>query len=1245
MKPCLHFSRILLLCTPLIIASCGGGGDADSSDDGNIPPTPPVSDNRYLTEPEKLSSSELVSAYTKHTDALYTGKEETASVNMETSHQFLNYLTGDDNVVVPFFNISTFLTLINEDTTNLASVSKRTIESTPRTQNINSRESCSYTNWWEDTDAGNITYMGELNAQGEGTLKLEYDNCGYYPNARYSGNIFLSISSNDAESDNYDYYLFFDELEIFISYYEQDLKTIKLSGYVHRKLDNNVFNTKENIFYNFVNLNKHLHKKSDLSYNYDTDFFSSKGELFDSELGHVIFESNTLSIFSPMIDDASIKLKGDISSVITYQNGNHKYLEDRNNDDVFEVGTYISDLWSFIADEPLIVELSDADTLSFPPVANSPYIWLDDWQQNEATTSSTIIITDSYYFDRDTPNEDLTISYKWFINNELVEGVSGDTLPAFSAVFGDEVQASVVVSDGTNVVESSLSNVIFIADSLPIYSLVGEVPEKVSNGDIVEFQAVVTDPDLGDLELHAATLVSAPEGTTIDESGNVRWQVSESPLFYGQEYRFIFTAQDNEEITNQHVESVIVESDKAFPIVRSGIEIPSVNHSVTIGDFNGDNSNEILSTDSNSRVFLLSNINDEYKQTWLYPFAFPTNGFIKQVIGVDLDEDANMEILVATEKGISVIYDIEQEAIPLWETDFNVKSIAVTRASNDDILVAVVTESGGYLNSTLSVFNIKQPDINLFNTTFDDTWSSEILFANVDSDDQVELITASGLVYDSSTWENQWYKGTGFGDFITAVDLTGDGSAEIIGAEQWGEVAVFSALTKEKLDSFANFNTCSLQSVELDNNSDGEILVGDCQWGNITAYNWENESLIEAWKVSTVSHGSKSIAVGDSDNDGKQEIHWGTGGSSSGANSFVVANFSSNSAEQQWINESPSQLGNFFTAGWASIDSINETAVFLVSNTDSGYGEGRLFYMDSQGNTSISDEISSSYRYSQQYASVNDFNNDGFGDVFMPSSTSYDGTFSAVQLNDFTSHWEVSSQNNNDVGVIDSFDTNADGFEDAVYTHGSKLSIIDIHNEVILANIDTYEEDSYRTNIIDFAVDIINNKPYIAISSDDQLSLWNKPESSYQKVSTLEHGCKRLNYINIDEDEQLELACLITTPYYYDTSISEFVVYEINDGMLVESKRFQVPFDVKDFVVDTSKASEQSIFVAIRNINDYWQEPTHSQIVKVSSKGHVIFLSPKLVGEVHHRGLRYRYSEEKGNELLLSTNRAAYYIN
>ena len=52
---------------------------------------------------------------------------------------------------------------------------------------------------------------------------------------------------------------------------------------------------------------------------------------------------------------------------------------------------------------------------------------------------------------------------------------------------------------------------------------------------------------------------------------------------------------------------------------------------ILVADFDGDQKNEILTTDNAYRVTLLKDNGDITEQKWLYPYSLPTSGKVAQV--------------------------------------------------------------------------------------------------------------------------------------------------------------------------------------------------------------------------------------------------------------------------------------------------------------------------------------------------------------------------------------------------------------------------------------------------------------------------------------------------------------------------------------------------------------------------------------------------------------------------------------
>jgi hypothetical protein len=1119
-----------------------------------------------------------------------------------------------------------FLSLFNDSTTEIPVVGDERFEDQLDSNGeIDISFACAY--------QGSVSYKGKLNSALQGNMTLKYSRCEQYGNGfALSGTMALSISNNTESSRDFTYY--FDNLS-----WKIDEKLIKLSGY-SQIVTELIANTFEYFFINdqqvlFTINDEQLLLDALLSVEekgYET-LFNLSGDLFMGDAGKVSFAIEDANGYPPYFSGGTMLLTGDKSSVFEFEGPYIRYVQDNDNDDIYDVGTYFADanelLFGLASSKPLVAIAN----LSLPTQVSSPSL---NYSETLDTTNP-IQVSEGYYSDPDTDYEDLTVSYRWFINSLVVNDQTSNTLPPYLAVYGDDVSVSMVVSDGTNVVVGP--ELYIYLDDAPAQISVSNLPNVIMPGEFVQFTAEVSDPDVNTTNA-ASSLISGPSGATIDADGLVTWNVPTEFLFAFQWYEFAFGLADaNGDITDVMTVPLKVESDKAFPIVRSGVEVPIYNKSMSVGDFDGDGLNEVLSTNSIASVFLLKHDENSYQQKWVYPFKIPTDGNIIQVLAVNIDDDASQEILVVTERGVSVINGIDSIATVLFSTTDYMKFMAVEDINNDGVLeLAYLHSADDYFyndNVLLNVVSFDNPETSLFSTNLSS--ARQIEFANVDNDENLELVSNNGLVYDAVTWENQWFSGTQFGNSnVTTGDYNGDGVAEIVGADNWGNITVYSAIDKSQLDSFDNFNTCTLHSADLDADGSDELLVGDCQWGNITAYKIINNKLTTLWTVDMQDHGSVSLVSGDSDNDGVLEVHWGTGISHSGEDSFITADVDGDSVS---IKQDPLsvQLDQYFSAGWSNIIDNEERAVFFIPSTQSGYGGSRIATMDENGNYELSEEISSNWDGSR-YAVTTDFNNDGFGDIFLPSADTYDGSFTALQLYDNSIHWQTTGNYDSTIGVIKAKDLNGDGYDDAIYADGVVLNAIDIENQTIIAN---YTFDSF---IRDFSPLKLNNAPAVLVAFGERLSFLTSNGSVFSEQSFIEQTCIRIILFNYDTDDQMELLCLQGDDYSFTPQ--ELVIFELNDFKFTEIARNSVSSNIIDIAIDPSTEQQQNLFITTQNDDgySYYDSSNQYQIKKSNPQGLTIWSSPSLIGQPSPHGLKVRYDSQIGLEMMLSTNSMMYWI-
>lgn len=825
----------------------------------------------------------------------------------------------------------------------------------------------------------------------------------------------------------------------------------------------------------------------------------------------------------------------------------------------------------------------------------------------------------------DVDGDDLSVTFQWRINGDLFAGITGDTLPAGLAKKGDEVQIIAVVSDG---VDKSISDPVsvIIADA-PTTVSVEDLVDEVSYGGAFEFTVSAVDPD------EEVTLVEkayGPSGMQVDSSGKVTWAPNELMMQNEEEYFFgLRTVPQGEVILERSVR--VIDDSRAFPLVRSGIEVPGHNHSIWVADFSRDGTNEIVLTDSVRRIFTLKYDGESYVQNWMYPFVLPNEGAIQQILVHDLNKDGNQEIIAITEDGISVISGPNERATLLYSSiNTSLIAAAIEDVNGNGKLEIAVLSGDRYGDAKLSVYQLDSWEL-LFSAVLAEGGHS-VLIDNVDADDALEIIVSSGYVFDGSTGENEWYYPHGFGSKLAVGDVNNDGVAQILGSFGWTSPVLYDVPTKSVVWELDNSDICSLNVMRIDTDQQDKILVGNCQWGQITAYNAITGEPVQEAQWDSVKHGSISVTAGDANNDGQVQVLWGSGITSTGEDVLVVGEV--NASEVSWYNQDPAQLDEFSAVGWANV-SGDEQAVFVVPNTDSGYSGQRIVTMTEEGDLRLSEEIASNWDNSRHGAVV-DYDDDGIPEIFLASAETYDGQFQVRQLDSFALEWSGGSASyEDDIGAIIAADVNDDGYEDAIYVNGSKVQIVDVFNQVSI-----WTSEPFNGFIRDIALlEIDNEAPDLVISAYNTISIWRKQGNGYEVIAETALECQRIVVGEALGNGEQEIYC--SSRDFYSGSSSTITV--LNSSLEIVRK-LQLEGVVTDMLFEPAIHSESNLLVAVALSDDhFWAYATNSELWIVSPvTGDTVWRSPLLVSEVPSNSMYYLPTSHQNKRLTFATKAGMY---
>jgi hypothetical protein len=156
---------------------------------------------------------------------------------------------------------------------------------------------------------------------------------------------------------------------------------------------------------------------------------------------------------------------------------------------------------------------------------------------------------------------------------------------------------------------------------------------------------------------------------------------------------------------------------------------------------------------------------------------------ITSLLAQDLYQDGRPELVFSTAAGRIVIYDLETYSF-VWENlQDRFEEIECLTAANidNDIQAELIFVADSYLY----IYDSHTKGLEW--RSQDEVSAREILVANVDDDDQPEIILSSGIILDSKFYNVDLEAEIDFGERISLIDINGDGFPEVI-----GEIGKFS---------------------------------------------------------------------------------------------------------------------------------------------------------------------------------------------------------------------------------------------------------------------------------------------------------------------------------------------------------------------------------------------------------------------------------------------------------------------
>ncbi|VUD66728.1 hypothetical protein TDB9533_03675 [Thalassocella blandensis] len=1205
-------NHLLFLAIAVIsLISCGGGGGSSSPPVTSSPtPTPTVSpegpiEDVVKSDLSKKSIFELKDIFARYNLFLYKGKTDPAVPSLENVQNILKYNFGQEQIYPPHLSpyIYSIVDRLSEQLTDETNISI-------------------------DCDqGGSLTITGTLSQNLEGSMKgnveVTMQNCAPYHSYEYfNGRVVAAFAEN-----SYTATLFYDKTQHHNASFNS-----AVSGY-YQLIDNeDVKGYNANLLYTFEN--ESTQYLQDLKYRryYDTNYgVTLDGKVHLSNTGQInVFTSKRLnSTWEPTPGEVEFKGKGNTVSTVAFENYEiTKFSTDTTGDGKVDSGAFISGgLTRFMTITYNEFSLHPLENLTLPPTVYEPNIISDNYRP---TTNDEIKVKSSLYHPYIDESE-FEILYRWTINGVVVENNTSNTLPAGIAKRDDIVEVVGEVFDGISTIQSG-STQITIQDA-PAELQVSEVPTSVNIGETLTFTATSLDPDLPS-GTAPAYLYYGPKGMTIDANGTVTWTPQQSLFSNGQVNFAIAVEESNLDTVKTYTVSI---NDPNTRIPFALTSFPSLNrkHTLLVDNFTGDNQSEILGIDQSRNISIMQKIDSNYQLTWSYPYSLENSGELKQAHTFQLDDDEHREIILTTLHAIHVIKDLNSIAETVWKTEQDqIISSALGDIDENGIpeIALIVDKDFSSSSRILQVIELTSPATLKFEYTLT-MQGNDLLFADVDGDKAIELVTNDGYVFNTSTWENEWYYGTGFGTSnIIAWDYDDDGAQEIVAYNHDFNqgLTIFSVKQRKQIYKNEELYVCNANPL-TDNSSQNKMLViSRCYYG-IGAYSFNGISLTEEFVISS-SGDTSNIAIDNNlTEDGAANIIW------TARNGYELRSSHYDSESSSYIDESIAinlNSNTKFAAGW---NEDNE-AIFIHSGPTSNLNK-HLISVKNNRRYTISEAIEDS-RSGNDVGLVVDYDRNNSSELFFSGSTNYYGDFKAIDLSDLSVIWQAGNQFYNSIIKIDSADFNGDDIDDAIYTDSASIRILDVANEISIASF------TAESSIKDFAVlpqADTNAAPLIITASYDQLQVWEKTTSNYVSASSIDVSCNRIRFGNVDEDTDLELVCITS----YNDYIHDLVVLEMDGLNLTEvfSVKLDNGIEIQDFVFDTRQENNQDI-IAAGVVNTPYPYGDTTNICKLSpTTGGIVWTSAPLLGGIQKYSMHFRPTEnDEQHRLIFSTQNTAYMV-
>lgn len=206
-----------------------------------------------------------------------------------------------------------------------------------------------------------------------------------------------------------------------------------------------------------------------------------------------------------------------------------------------------------------------------------------------------------------------------------------------------------------------------------------------------------------------------------------------------------------------------------------------------------DGPKRLVMGDSNGLLHVYEERDGAFEEIWLSDYL---EGAISGLDVVDVNDDELLEIVVFTDRGRLHYFDI-QEYNTLWSnppTEYDKITAQIIRNVDDDPQPELIFCAAG----RLIIFDGRD-QFEEWRSDEENLVTTDILVADVDGDDEDEIVLNDGYVFDARFHTLEWRSPENFGERMGILDIDDDGIMELIGEFNGRFLRIFDVdLRREK---------------------------------------------------------------------------------------------------------------------------------------------------------------------------------------------------------------------------------------------------------------------------------------------------------------------------------------------------------------------------------------------------------------------------------------------------------------